>query len=726
MCFTGSSQDTELPPTGGAPESTPSGETPSSGAEQDGFWNAWLSPTATSPTPELSTSLSQNAGRKKETRDRSQLKGKLGLRKKLRSSLSVQIPSPPKVESVGTESETTEVGSRVTEDVSTKVVEETPAESKPDDVEDSTQGEGDVMAQRKTGDLRPGEDEVSQRKKDVIIKDALSQQKKDDIGSGKDELSQWRRDDRSSGDDEVAQRQKRDRISGEDESSQRKKDDRSSGDAEGKVEDLSRDEDELSQQQKDDRGSCEVESSQMKSEDSSSSDRKYDDDLNPTVVQTIDRSIIGVHGTGEDVEQHTGQTASVEQHAGQTTSLEGGEVFGGMDDVVPPTTSSSSVCEEEQTGQEDNENNGVATLQTPEGCSEQTTESAMQHSSDNSNDGEMVPREDAIVLSMSSGWSEASLVTLTDQQVVEDFDACKELETDPVVDQQTVAAVASSQELPVERFDKEIGCYTEVESPHRDCTTDVEKNEETSKMKVSVAPVHSTPIVDEVVSPDLTVAEWQVQSETNASDESVTAIDDGSSHDELSESNQTLTSDDCSGSGLVSPEQHAGSVDGEGKDAGKAEAKTSGETLSSSCYVKDLLEEAMVESAKDSDSKASSTSSCRASHTESTQNSGQTSADEIDTTTSSDIEIISHISTPTPNDDLVPFDLSPLRHALSRGFPRGSGQGHARSDSSSSGASKNGEELSPEGRRDQGRSVRTGSESADAVAEERVGRWRMS
>ena len=686
-------------------ESTPSGETPSSGAEQDGFWNAWLSPTATLSTPELSTSLSGHAGKKKESpRDRSQLKGKLGLRKKLRSNLSVQIPSPPKVESEGAETETIEAGprSRVTEEV----VEETAAQSKADNVEDSTKEEG--VAQRKVDDLSTGDDEVSQQKEVSGSKDELSQRTKD----GRDEFSQRKKDDISTGDDE---QQKHD--GSEDESSQLNADNRSSADAESsqlKADDGSSGDAELSQRKGDDRSSCDAELSQTETEDISCSDRKYDADLNPAVVQTIDRSTIGVHGTGE---KH-----SREPHADQSTSLEGGEVFEGVDVVIPSTTSTRSACEEEQT--EDNENNGFATLQTPEGGSEQTMESSMQHSSDASNDGEMVPPEDSIVLSMSSGWSEASLVTLTDQGGTEDYDACKELDTEPVVDQQTVAApVVSSQELPVERFDKEIDA--EVEVPHGECTTDID---ETSRMKVSVAPVHSTPIVDEVLPHDLTVTEWQVQAETNPSNESATAIDNETSHDELSESIQTLTSDDCTESGLVSPDEPV-SVDDEGKDGGRGEAETStNENLSSSCYVKDLLEEAMVESAKDSDSKASSTSSCRASHNESTQNSGQTSADEIDTTTSSDIEIISHISTPTPNDDLVPFDLSPLRHALSRGFPLGSGQGHARSDSSSSSTSKNGDELSPDGRREhhQGRRVRTGSESADAVAEESVGRWRTS
>ena len=124
--------------------------------------------------------------------------------------------------------------------------------------------------------------------------------------------------------------------------------------------------------------------------------------------------------------------------------------------------------------------------------------------------------------------------------------------------------------------------------------------------------------------------------------------------------------------------------------------------LSSSSYVKTMLEEAMVESMKDTDSHSSSTSekSSEMVRIESGMNSGHTSGDEIDTTTSSDIEII---STPTPNGDYRqerPFDLSPLRQALSRTVRR-SPPGHKRSDSSSSGQStwsKNGEDaVSPVG-----------------------------
>lgn len=131
---------------------------------------------------------------------------------------------------------------------------------------------------------------------------------------------------------------------------------------------------------------------------------------------------------------------------------------------------------------------------------------------------------------------------------------------------------------------------------------------------------------------------------------------------------------------------------------GMAGAEKKGIALVSSSYVKTMLEEAMVESVKDTDSHTSSTSdkSSEMVRIESGMNSGHTSGDEIDTTTSSDIEII---STPTPNGEYRqerPFDLSPLRHALSRTMRRGSPPGHKRSDSSSSGQStwsKNGDDL---------------------------------
>lgn len=126
--------------------------------------------------------------------------------------------------------------------------------------------------------------------------------------------------------------------------------------------------------------------------------------------------------------------------------------------------------------------------------------------------------------------------------------------------------------------------------------------------------------------------------------------------------------------------------------------------MSGSSYVRNLLEEAMAESGRDSNTDNSHESEAIR---ESEYPSGHTSADEIDTTTSSDIEIISHISTPSNNFrpltiDTKPFDVSPSRaHAWSRSMRSASPRGHRRSDSGSSAQSlqsRNGEDLvSPEG-----------------------------
>ena len=140
---------------------------------------------------------------------------------------------------------------------------------------------------------------------------------------------------------------------------------------------------------------------------------------------------------------------------------------------------------------------------------------------------------------------------------------------------------------------------------------------------------------------------------------------------------------------------------------------------SSSVIVKHMLEDAMSESLKEVDahSTGSDKSGSDLVRVESGLNSGQTSGDEIDTTTSSDIEIISN---PTPNGENGgrverPFDLSPLRHAL-RTVRRSSPPGHKRSDSGSSGQSswsKSGDDLvSPESGRPRS------AESLDGVRED--------
>lgn len=92
----------------------------------------------------------------------------------------------------------------------------------------------------------------------------------------------------------------------------------------------------------------------------------------------------------------------------------------------------------------------------------------------------------------------------------------------------------------------------------------------------------------------------------------------------------------------------------------------------SSSYVKNMLEEAARESAV---------------------NSGHTSADEVDTTTSSDIEVISHTSMMSGM-SLRHLDISPSRQLHSQGGASGGGGGvaagrqnvlnHRRSDSGSS------------------------------------------
>ena len=100
-----------------------------------------------------------------------------------------------------------------------------------------------------------------------------------------------------------------------------------------------------------------------------------------------------------------------------------------------------------------------------------------------------------------------------------------------------------------------------------------------------------------------------------------------------------------------------GSSEGPDRDSDKADSPRS-----CSSYVKNMLEEAMVES-----SSGNNGSSSDAVRVESGQTSGHTSADEIDTTTSSDIEIISQLSTPSfgwRSDK--PCDLSPTKHNWGR------------------------------------------------------------
>ena len=178
--------------------------------------------------------------------------------------------------------------------------------------------------------------------------------------------------------------------------------------------------------------------------------------------------------------------------------------------------------------------------------------------------------------------------------------------------------------------------------------------------------------------------------------------------EEVDEYNKTLTEEDFKKMVETCEVENKTEVVESDKELPKSSPEHTGtgtSSLTSSGYVKNMLEEAMVESLKESDSHSdrSSDKSSDMVRIESGMNSGHTSGDEIDTTTSSDIEII---STPTPNGEYKimerPFDLSPLRHALSKTVRRGgSPPGHKRSDSGSSAHSnwsKNGDDLlSPDG-----------------------------
>lgn len=128
----------------------------------------------------------------------------------------------------------------------------------------------------------------------------------------------------------------------------------------------------------------------------------------------------------------------------------------------------------------------------------------------------------------------------------------------------------------------------------------------------------------------------------------------------------------------------------------------------SSSYVKCMIEDAMDDSAKleDTGSDTPSKSEC------SRSTGGHDSGDEISTTTSSDIEII---STPTSNGDGSRMvDLSPLKISLQKTARRGGSPTHRRTDSQSSSStnSREGqfEQLSP-GRDYQDEEDRRGSHS---------------
>ncbi|XP_076437011.1 uncharacterized protein LOC143276311 isoform X2 [Babylonia areolata] len=122
----------------------------------------------------------------------------------------------------------------------------------------------------------------------------------------------------------------------------------------------------------------------------------------------------------------------------------------------------------------------------------------------------------------------------------------------------------------------------------------------------------------------------------------------------------------------------------------------------SASFVEGMIEDAMgmedpskqEDSGSDHHSEEKSESSKVDSEFEKSVYSGHESSDEIETTTSSDIEII---STPTPNGEKNIVDLSPLRFSLPKPI-RSHGPGHQRTDStdSSTNSKGEGEQLSPE------------------------------
>lgn len=129
----------------------------------------------------------------------------------------------------------------------------------------------------------------------------------------------------------------------------------------------------------------------------------------------------------------------------------------------------------------------------------------------------------------------------------------------------------------------------------------------------------------------------------------------------------------------------------------KADSDSMESVSPSSSYVKCMIEEAMDDNVKIEDNSSDGYSVGKSECSRSTG--GQESGDEVDTTTSSDIEII---STPTSNGESNKFiDLSPLKIALQKTARRNDGS-HSRNDShdsqsSSSSQSRDGhgEQMSP-------------------------------
>ena len=246
-----------------------------------------------------------------------------------------------------------------------------------------------------------------------------------------------------------------------------------------------------------------------------------------------------------------------------------------------------------------------------------------------------------------------------------------------------------------EQDDDKISEKAEVDAEKSDSVkaqTEKQLDEDDSLLKdnseVTDKKEHDAHVTDKSEECDETQAEKQSMQISSASES-------GTTSEEVEENNKTLTEEDFKKLGVLNNTAKENTGD---TPTNKDESST-GQSLTASGYVKNMLEEAMVESVKESDSHSdrSSDKSSDLVRIESGINSGHTSGDEIDTTTSSDIEII---STPTPNGDNRisdrPFDLSPLRHALTRTVRRGSPPGHRRSDSGSSAQSnwsKSGDDL---------------------------------
>lgn len=219
----------------------------------------------------------------------------------------------------------------------------------------------------------------------------------------------------------------------------------------------------------------------------------------------------------------------------------------------------------------------------------------------------------------------------------------------------------------------------------------------------------------------------QAQDDSNLLSTIVEVYEEGSGKLETQNDNKLDSSAETSGSGETVVEKDVSPTDSESKielETGAAESVMS--SSSNSSYVKCLIEEAMEETRSDhSDSHSNSADRSESSKTESEHNSeksisGHDSGDEIDTTTSSDIEII---STPTPNGERGEhlFDLSPLRLTLHKSLRRHSPvHSHYRSDSQSSSStySKCGEsdQLSP--RRDslERQDLESGDESKEVTS----------